>query len=318
MALWVVLVAVFGGIGSKLADATSDETRSFLPEDAESTKVQALLKDRFPGGETSIGLIVYRRAGGLTAADQRRDQGRRRGGRQGDPGRRAGGRPVHPDAPPGPRLAEDGDAAYTVVTVPLDFEKMPTGARRRATTSADSGGGLEVYVTGDLGLFADFQEVFGALDTKLLCATVLLVIVLLRGDLPRAADRADPDRRRRLGLPGRQRVHLPVRREPADTVNSNSTRILVVLMFGVGTDYCLLLVSRYREELHRIEDKHEAMERAMRRAGPALLASGCTVIAAMLVLLLADTGSTQLARPRVGDRRRVACCSPGSRCCRRC
>jgi RND superfamily putative drug exporter len=63
-------------------------------------------------------------------------------------------------------------------------------------------------------------------------------------------------------------------------------------MFGVGTDYCLLLVSRYREELHRIEDKHEAMARALRRAGPAVLASGCTVVAAMLVLLLADTGST--------------------------
>ena len=49
-------------------------------------------------------------------------------------------------------------------------------------------------------------------------------------------------------------------------------------MFGVGTDYCLLLVSRYREELQRVEDKHDAMARALRRAGPALLASGCTVI----------------------------------------
>ena len=68
-------------------------------------------------------------------------------------------------------------------------------------------------------------------------------------------------------------------------------------MFGVGTDYCLLLVSRYREELHRIEDKHEAMQRALRRAGPALLASGLTVIAAMLVLLLADAGSTKSLGP---------------------
>jgi putative drug exporter of the RND superfamily len=65
----------------------------------------------------------------------------------------------------------------------------------------------------------------------------------------------------------------------------------------VGTDYCLLLVSRYREELHRVQDKHEAMARALRRAGPALLASGCTVIAAMLVLLLADTGSTKALGP---------------------
>ena len=81
------------------------------------------------------------------------------------------------------------------------------------------------------------------------------------------------------------------------TVSTNSTSILIVLMFGVGTDYCLLLVSRYREELHRIEDKHEAMQRALRRAGPALLASGCTVIAAMLVLLLAEGGSTKSLGP---------------------
>ena len=51
-------------------------------------------------------------------------------------------------------------------------------------------------------------------------------------------------------------------------MSSNSTGIIVVLMFGVGTDYCLLLVSRYREELRRFEDKHEAMQRAVRRAGP--------------------------------------------------
>jgi RND superfamily putative drug exporter len=56
-------------------------------------------------------------------------------------------------------------------------------------------------------------------------------------------------------------------------------------------------VSRYREELHGIEDKHEAMQRALRRAGPALLASGCTVICAMLVLLLADAGSTKTLGP---------------------
>jgi putative drug exporter of the RND superfamily len=65
----------------------------------------------------------------------------------------------------------------------------------------------------------------------------------------------------------------------------------------VGTDYCLLVVSRYREELHRHADKHEAMARALRRAGPAVLASGSTVIAAMLVLLLADTGSTHALGP---------------------
>ena len=68
-------------------------------------------------------------------------------------------------------------------------------------------------------------------------------------------------------------LHLPLAKSGA-TVSSNGTSILIVLMFGVGTDYCLLLVSRYREELRRIEDKHEAMARAVaphraRRSSPA-------------------------------------------------
>src|SRR4029079_2559131 len=81
------------------------------------------------------------------------------------------------------------------------------------------------------------------------------------------------------------------------TVSSNSTGILIVLMFGVGTDYCLLLVSRYREELRRLEDKHEAMARALSRSGPAILASGMTVSLSMLAMLLADAGDTHSLGP---------------------
>jgi RND superfamily putative drug exporter len=66
LGLWIVAVMALSPLAAKVADVTSDETASFLPEDAQSTQVQALLKDRFPGGETSIGLIVYKRDGGPT------------------------------------------------------------------------------------------------------------------------------------------------------------------------------------------------------------------------------------------------------------
>jgi putative drug exporter of the RND superfamily len=72
-------------------------------------------------------------------------------------------------------------------------------------------------------------------------------------------------------------------------VNGQSAGILVVLVLGASTDYALLLVARYREELRRHEDRHEAMAIAMRRAGPAIIASGLTVIAGMLCLLAADS-----------------------------
>ena len=76
------------------------------------------------------------------------------------------------------------------------------------------------------------------------------------------------------------------------TVNAQSAGILDVLVFGAGTDYALLLTARYREELRRHEDRHEAMAVALRRAGPAILASGGTVVLSLLTLLLAELNST--------------------------
>jgi putative drug exporter of the RND superfamily len=76
------------------------------------------------------------------------------------------------------------------------------------------------------------------------------------------------------------------------TVNGQSAGILTVLVFGVATDYALLLVARYREELHRHEDRHEAMAYALHRAGPAIIASAATVAIGLLCLLLADMNST--------------------------
>jgi putative drug exporter of the RND superfamily len=293
--LWLVGMAAMTPLGSKLADVTRDETASFLPAEAESTEVQELLKERFPGGETTIGLIVYKREGGLTEADRERIAEDARAVDDAIPVARPTQVPFQPDAPPG-LVSENGDAAYTVVTVPLDFDNVPDWGEESREVIGGSRDGLDVYVTGDLGLFADFTEVFGELDAKLLFATVLLVLVLL-GAIYRAP---------LIALIPIVVVGIAYQvaggfiylyAEAGNTVSSSATQILVVLMFGVGTDYCLLLVSRYREELHRIEDKHEAMARALRRAGPAVLASGCTVVAAMLVLLLADTGSTNALGP---------------------
>ena len=72
LGLWIVLAVVFSPLGSKLADETKDDTASFLPESAESTEVVNLLDDRFADQETSQGLIVYQRDGGLTEADKQK------------------------------------------------------------------------------------------------------------------------------------------------------------------------------------------------------------------------------------------------------
>src|SRR6185437_16610126 len=75
-------------------------------------------------------------------------------------------------------------------------------------------------------------------------------------------------------------------------VNGQSAGILPVLVFGAGTDYALLLVARYREELRRHEEKRDALRVALRRAGVPILASGLTVILALLCLTVAKVNGT--------------------------
>ena len=140
------------------------------------------------------------------------------------------------------------------------------------------------------------NDVFSNIDTKLLLATVLLVLVLLGAIYRSVLVALSPLIVVFFAYTITQALVYALAKSGA-TVSSNSTSILIVLMFGVGTDYCLLLVSRYREELRRIEDKHEAMGRALRRAGPAIFASGMTVSLAMLTLALADNKNTSSLGP---------------------
>src|SRR4051812_3835138 len=296
VALWIVLAVVFAPLGSKLADKTDNRTESFLPKDAESTKVVQILEKDFPGGQTVTGLIVYHHPGGLTAQDKAKMVS---DAKAADAGLPLVGKPVVPFQPGAPKelVAPQGDLAYTVLAVPDNQDKTGDwGKDLRKITSKGARAGTNVYVTGNVGFIADFKEVFSSLDTKLLLATVLLVLVLLGAIYRSVLIALIP-----LVVVGfaysvaQGLIYLYA--DSGQTVSENATQILVVLLFGVGTDYCLLLVSRYREELHAIEDKHQAMGRALRRAGPAILASGSTVALAMLVLLVAKTGSVHSLGP---------------------
>jgi RND superfamily putative drug exporter len=291
---WVVLLVIFAPLGSKLADVTDNRTEAFLPKNAESTQVLRIMEREF-GGQTVTGLVVYRRPGGLTPADRARIAA--------DAARAAGtlpvvGKPVVPFAPGAPPnlVSKRGDVAYSVLALPDDNDKLGTWGKRLRAIVDRNPTGLQTYVTGGLGFNADFEEVFGSVDTKLLVVTVLLVLVLLGAIYRSPLIALIP-----LVVVGvaysiaQGLVYLYAK--SGATVDDNGATILVVLMFGVGTDYCLLLVARYREELRRHQDKHEAMARAVRRAGPAIIASGMTVVLAMLVLLVARIGSIHSLGP---------------------
>jgi putative drug exporter of the RND superfamily len=295
LGLWIVLVIAFAPLGSKLADKTTDDTESFLPKNAESTKVVRTLDKQFKSGETSHGLIVYRRKGGLTAADK--DKIRRDASQAASeiPVTQPPAVPFLSGSPPG-LVSPDGSVAYTVLTVPLNFDKLADWGKQVKDATGEGTNGLRIFLTGDLGFNTDAQEVFGSVDTKLLLATVLLVLVLLGAIYRSPIVALIPIVVVGVAYTVAQGL-IYLYAETGATVSSNSTTIIVVLMFGVGTDYCLLLVSRYREELRTHEDKHAAMQRTVQRVGPAILASGLTVTLAMLVLLVAEVGSVHTLGP---------------------
>ncbi len=295
IAAWIVLLFALAPLGGKLGDQTKDQTESFLPSGAQSTEVVRLLKHRFPSGETDNAIIVYRRRGGLTAADRRKIAADAARATRALPVVGQPAVPFQPESPPG-LIAPGGEVAYTSLSVPQNFDKSAEWGKRLRKITGHGAGGLNVYVTGGLGFSADQDEVFGSIDTKLLVATVLLVLVLLGAIYRSPVIAVIPLVVVGISYAIAQGLIYLYAKSGA-TVSSSATSILVVLMFGVGTDYCLLLVSRYREELRRFEDKHDAMARAVQRVGPAIFASGMTVSLAMLVLLFAETGSVHSLGP---------------------
>ena len=293
--LWILLAFAMAPLAGKIADVTDDSFSSQLPKDAESTEVINLQQDRFAGGETTTGLIIYEREGGLQPADRAKIAADARAAQRVLKDDLKGERV--PFTPAGEGLvSQDRELAYTVLVLPSDFEALADQGKDLREQIGDSGGGLNTYVSGSIGISADFQEVFGDIDGRLLGATVLLVLVLLLAIYRSVILPLIPIFVVAMAYTVAQ-AFVYLYAEAGQSVTGNVRSILPVLMFGVGTDYALLLVSRYREELHRFEDKHDAMQRALERSGPAIIASGLTVIASMLVLVIAEVGGVKALGP---------------------
>jgi putative drug exporter of the RND superfamily len=153
------------------------------------------------------------------------------------------------------------------------------------------------YVTGIAGIIADSIEVFESIDVTLLLVTVALVLVLLLAIYRSPVIALVPLFVVGIAYGIAAAATYGLVQAGIVEVNGQTTSLLIVLMFGAGTDYCLLIVARYREELRRYEDKHEAMAHATERTAPAILSAGGTVFFAMLILTLADFKATQTMGP---------------------
>ncbi len=290
VALWLVVLVVAAPLGMKLNDAQDNDAQSWLPGSAESTQVLDISEEFRP--EQIPAVVVYARASGLTAQDRQqiaqdvqqlkalRDHGVRGAETRG---------PAF-DRQNAPRAAQ----VYVPITMDASgWQRIAPAVDSIRDETGKGGGGLAVHITGPGGTSADFSEAFEGIDSTLLFSAMAVVIVMLLITYRSPVLLFVPLFGVVVALFTAQALIYLLARHAGLTVNGQSAGILTVLVFGAGTDYALLLVARYREELRRHEDRHEAMQLALNRAGPAVMASGLTVVLSMLVLLVAEMNSTR-------------------------
>lgn len=309
LALLVVLVwfgvsGVGGPLVGRLSEVQKNDNASFLPAQAESTEVMNEVA-RFSESEALPFIVVMEGKGAVTPQQQQAaaDFVRQL------PGLRlpklGGDHSLGDYLTETPRVAipsKDGQALLLVVPVDAKKAAEPYGDTtplfeaadelRAAARTAVAPSGLTTYVTGPGGITADLVTAFGGIDGILLLVALsvvfLILLVVYRSPILPFAVLITAV----FGLALAALAIFPLARDEVIGLSGQSQGILSILVVGAATDYALLLVSRYKEELHDHDSTWVAMKRAWRGAVEPIVASGATVILGLLCLLLSDLGNT--------------------------
>jgi RND superfamily putative drug exporter len=303
IAAWLLVAAALVPLQPKLADLASNENEAFLAGSAESTRANDLLDERFAVGQEVTAVVAYHRPGGLTEEDNQLidEQARALCGSKAIPDLKgvvtAYGMPcgemsgdLAPETGP-PMVSEDGSTMLMTVetTDEATAQVVSDVAALRALVPDPDAAGLSAFVTGPAGFTADASEAFEGIDQLLLAVTMALVLVALLATYRSPLLAVLPLLVVGVAYVIAAAIAYALAKAGAFQVTGQATAILIVLMFGAGTDYCLLLVARCRET----GDAGEAA----RRTAPAIVSAGGTVVAAMLVLSVADVRATQWMGP---------------------
>jgi RND superfamily putative drug exporter len=295
--LWVIAAAAVIGFAPKLT-STSNEA-SFLPSHYESIQAQDLQQSAFPQAATPAAIIVIERSDGarLTAADSAKVTAI---------GKTLSARHVSPVtallvSPPSPnRLIQTIAVQMPVITNPNDkTEPNAVKALRSDLQAQLSGTGLKGGITGTAAQTLDSEKSSDRAQEIIASVTIGLIIVLLLiifrspiiallpvitiGVVSQVADGFISWANEAFNL----------------KIDSSVTALLIVVLFGVGTDYILFLLFRYRERLRAGEDSKTAMISAVTRAGEAIASAAGAVIIAFLALTLSTLGLFKSLGPKV-------------------
>ena len=300
---WLVAAAYFGAFAPSLSQAGSADETSFLPKDAESLAARQVIAKAFPNDSApTTALIVFSRSGGLTDADRAAIEGLR-------PFFEGSG---HPDAvlryvtaENTPSLASmfrstDGvvELARVDMSTPSFLPRTNAAINAVRAHLADSGvlpSGLSAQVTGQAGIGRDYLQAIedGTSRTPLVTIFLVVLVLLLIYRAPLAAlaplmtiGSAFLVSRGVLGFLAQGGWQL----------SSVLDSFIVVLVFGVGTDYTIFLISRFREELGR-NGNEDAVRVTVSRIGAVITASAATVIVGLTSMLAARFGMIQTTGP---------------------
>lgn len=305
LSVWIIVLAVLSFAWPSVNEV-EDNSAGQLPNDTMSVQASKLAKEQFPNDAGNPLLIAFYRDGGLTDHDykmvtkiyQKLTDQPLKGQQFIPPFNKI---PLHALQS---SASKDGTALVTPVffnkaagtdILQSDIKRLKDNISKLAGDDAFTDkiekSGLHVRLTGPVGIQTDAVSLFSKADVTLLISTVLLVLILLIV-LYRSPILAIVPL---IGVGFAYGVISPILgflgKSGVITVDAQSISIMTVLLFGAGTDYCLFLVSKYREYLLEEADKYKALQQAIRHSGGAIMMSALTVVLGLLTLLLANYGS---------------------------
>ncbi|CAB4645345.1 unannotated protein [freshwater metagenome] len=301
---WFLVTGIFGPLFGKLTSVQENNNSSFLPKGAEATQASEVIatfsdKDSF----TFPTLILFEGKGDAatfaainshlaTVGDITLGGTSAKISDYIAPGQQITAFPSEDGAAILANIPLDGTALGKVL--PNDEPVLPAivEALREDIAPIAEANGVDAYVTGPGGLFGDLFAAFGTIDSTLLLTTLgvvaVILIVVYRSPIlwiiPLLSALFA------LTLAGGI-VYLLAKNDIID-VDGQSQGILSILVIGAATDYALLLIARYREELHHYENRFDAMRAAYKGVWEPILASGSTVAISLLILLFSQLSNT--------------------------
>ena len=284
---WVTGAAVGGPYFGKVNEVSTNDQTTFLPESAEATQVQEL-QDEFTDNDGIPAIALFESDEELTEQqladiEQVLDDVVDMDGIEDE---------VSPPIP-----SDDGMAVQAFIPIDADAETSDIVSVLSDDLREAAPDGVTVYVTGPAGFSADLSEAFAGIDGLLLIVAVVAVFIILifvyRSFLLPIAVLATS----LFALCVALLVVWWLAKWDIVLLNGQTQGILFILVIGAATDYSLLLVARYREELRVTQDKWVAVTGAIKGSVEPILASGSTVIAGLLMLLLSDLKSNSTLGP---------------------